>query len=659
MVTMEPLSQLILSSERWLMVRILHYAKKHGYVKYTSTLVEAWRLSIARLSETIVAAIERDPHPPEMGPDEDFSRHPIAAFGLEEGVRHRGRGLTLGMYLSLLKYYRQCYVDLIQEQHFRLEEERSYRLFVARCFDLIELGVATGWQASESERLKELQITNRSLANEKNKYLTIFESLHDPVILLDSEKQISNMNHAAAMLFNSVGSPGNHYYSPKTPLGIPEWLKVSLTKLADNDSVQFESSLETYAGLRDYQIKLERMLDVSEKFMGVVALLTDLTARKQAERALQQAHRELSTLYDVTAIANLPMPLRDVLEQVLARMLETIHGQQGEIHLLDPETGELHLVAVTCSGGYETGPLNSNALAAWVVAHNMPLVISNMATDYRVPLSVRTDHTFVGVPMRAGGRLHGVLSIFRPAGESFDQTEVSLLASVADGVGLAVENNRCSRRSVVMEERERLARELHDSVTQSLYSLSLFGEWTVNLLEKGDHSMAGEKVARMGDIARQALKEMRLMVYELRSPELVAEGLRNVLESRLSAVEERAGVQTLLHFDVTGSLPPRFESELLAIAQEALNNALKHAGAHSVTVSIEGDDSQVRLSVCDDGVGFIYADALNAGGIGLHSMRTRAERLGGRFWVESAPDEGSTVRVHLHRPAIEVHHHGY
>ncbi|MBI1296962.1 GAF domain-containing protein [bacterium] len=644
---MNTLVDLILANERWLMVRILHYAKQQGYVKYTSTLVEAWRISIVRLSETIVTAIQRDPHPPEMAPDDDFSSHPVAAVGVEDGLRHRGRGLTLGMYLSLLKYYRQCYVDLIQQQGYPIEEERSYRLFVARCFDLVELGVATGWYASESERLAELQRTNRYLANEKNKYLTIFESLHDPVILLDSEEQINNMNHAAAALFGRAGNPGNLYYGPQTQPSMPAWLPDSLDRLAGDNSVEFEATLETLVGLRDYQVKLERMRDVSEKFMGVVALLTDLTERKQAERRLIQAHRELSTLYDVTAIANLPMPLDAVLEQVLGRVLETIQGQRGEIHLLDPESGELQSAAVIRSAGYEVISVNGKALAAWVVAHNMPLVIANMAEDDRVPPGVRPDHTFVGVPMRAGGRLHGVLTIFRPAGECFEQAETSLLSSVADGVGLAVENNRCSRRSVVMAERERLARELHDSVTQSLYSLSLFGEWTASLLQNGDSQLAGEKVTRMGEIARQALKEMRLMVYELRSPELAAAGLYRVLENRLAAVEERSGVETSLHFAVTWPLSTQIEAELLAIAQEGLNNALKHARAHAVTVSIEGDAETLRLTVCDDGVGFVYADALSAGGMGLHSMCTRAERLGGSFWIDSTPGAGSSVHVHL------------
>jgi signal transduction histidine kinase len=91
------------------------------------------------------------------------------------------------------------------------------------------------------------------------------------------------------------------------------------------------------------------------------------------------------------------------------------------------------------------------------------------------------------------------------------------------------------------------------------------------------------------------------------------------------------------------------QGKRLAIAQEALNNALKHARAHAVTVSIEGDNQVLRLTVCDDGVGFVYADALKAGGMGLHSMRTRAERLGGSFEIESTPGAGSRVQCVLAR----------
>ena len=104
---------------------------------------------------------------------------------------------------------------------------------------------------------------------------------------------------------------------------------------------------------------------------------------------------------------------------------------------------------------------------------------------------------------------------------SIDVSEVSLLASVAEGVGLAVENSRRSRLAAVLQERDRLARELHDSVTQSLYSLTLFSEWTAGLLHKGDYAEAEAKLKRIAEIARQVHKEMRLLLYELRSAESI------------------------------------------------------------------------------------------------------------------------------------------
>jgi signal transduction histidine kinase len=249
--------------------------------------------------------------------------------------------------------------------------------------------------------------------------------------------------------------------------------------------------------------------------------------------------------------------------------------------------------------------------------------------------------------MRAGGRIQGVLSIFRAHGHVFELAEVSLLSSVAEGLALAVENSRRSRLAAIIEERERLARELHDSVTQSLYSLSLFSEWSAGLLDAGETAAAREKQLRIAEIARQALKEMRLMVYELRSSELETGGLRGALEMRLLAVEERAGVQTSLDFDPALHLPGAVEDEFYHIAQEALNNALKHATAQTVTVYVGVEAATVRLVICDDGCGFDLAGAEQSGGMGMTSMRARAARVGGTLQISSAPGCGCTVSVAL------------
>jgi signal transduction histidine kinase len=649
---MQPLRHLLLDSERWLMQRILFYAKRQDYVKYTSTLLEAWRISIESLTATLVAAIDSSA-PLEFCPDEDYRQDVIAAFGVEEGYKHRSRGLTLPMYLSLFKYYRQAYLDRVATGGFPPEDAEAYRYFVDRCFDRIELGVVSAWASTDEQpRLKELQVTNRYLANEKNKYLTIFESLHDPVILLDKEGRVHNMNHIAAALFANAAHPGDLYYGDTITSRCPEWLEDLLGQFTAqaHSGLEVERTVMTHRGPRHYLIKLEQMLDVSEKYMGVVVLLNDLTARRQAEERLQTRSEEISTLYDVTAIVTAPAAVEAVLQRALERVLSTVKGLGGSFRLLNPESGELQLVAGQ-HGELAASPVEAcAALAAAAIAQDAPVVRDEIEAG--APGSDPGDtspcrYAFAAVPMRAGGRIQGVLSVFRAQGHSFTPAEVSLLATVADGVGLAVENNRRALQRAVTEERERLARELHDSVTQSLYSLTLFGEWTAGLLAEGATEQAQEKLLRIGEISRQALKEMRLMVYELRSPDLERHGLRGALEKRLTAVEERAGVRTFLHYDRSVHFPPDVEDELYQIAQEALNNALKHAGASEVTVEVAAGGGRAWLSICDDGGGFDPFAAARSGGMGLASMHTRAARAGGRLHIAAAPGRGCQVRVEM------------
>ena len=143
---MKQLQQLITDNEEWLMQRILHYAKEYDFVKYTSTLAEAWRISIENLSQTIQKALTLDLKSLELHPDEDYTEDPFATFGILEAQKHRSRGLTLGMFLSLFKYYRQCYLDLIETAAFDSETKWRYGYIVGRCFDRIELGLCTNGQ---------------------------------------------------------------------------------------------------------------------------------------------------------------------------------------------------------------------------------------------------------------------------------------------------------------------------------------------------------------------------------------------------------------------------------------------------------------------------------------------------------------------------------
>jgi signal transduction histidine kinase len=215
-----------------------------------------------------------------------------------------------------------------------------------------------------------------------------------------------------------------------------------------------------------------------------------------------------------------------------------------------------------------------------------------------------------------------------------------------------VENARLYRQAeqlAVVKERERLARELHDSVTQSLYSLTLLSEAGRRLAITGDLDRVEKHLDRLGDISQQALKEMRLLVYELRPLVLRREGLVGALQQRLDAVEKRAGIEARLLTEGEMELATPVEEALYRIAQEALNNALKHAAATSVTVHISTEDDRVTLEIVDNGKGFNPQDSGNMGGLGLVSMRERAEKLDGTVTVISAPEKGTSVQVCVKR----------
>lgn len=226
------LADLVASHEDWLMHKVLAYAKEKGYTKYTSTLAEAWRTSISGLSQSLLECLKSQSSVPELLPDEVYTSDPIANFGIIEAKRHRRRGVSLGMFLGLTKYYRQSYIDLVVQAGFGTEEERLYRLFIDRFFDRIELGFCTEWNnLTENQMLEELQSANRCMTNEKNKYLTIFESIKDPVFLFDKDNLINNMNHAASDLFFGISVPGSVYYDKKKTRESFPWIADELVAL--------------------------------------------------------------------------------------------------------------------------------------------------------------------------------------------------------------------------------------------------------------------------------------------------------------------------------------------------------------------------------------------------------------------------------------------
>ena len=204
-----------------------------------------------------------------------------------------------------------------------------------------------------------------------------------------------------------------------------------------------------------------------------------------------------------------------------------------------------------------------------------------------------------------------------------------------------------AEQAAVTEERARLARDLHDSVTQLLYSSRLIVEAGRESYRNGNLKQVNNCMVELGQIAQQALKEMRLLIYELRPLLLEREGLVGALQERLDAVEGRADITTQLLVDDMPVLSGKTQEALFYIAQEALNNTLKHASATSVDVQIIASQTQIELVLSDNGSGFDPDSVIGCGGLGLVSMRERAEELGGTLTILSKPGEGTTVTVSL------------
>lgn len=257
----------------------------------------------------------------------------------------------------------------------------------------------------------------------------------------------------------------------------------------------------------------------------------------------------------------------------------------------------------------------------------------------------------VAVPLIAQERLVGVMNLYLRTDRGPSAEEVDLLAAIGHQVGMAMENaylHARARQVAVAEERGRLSRDLHDSVTQTLYGVTLYAQAASRLLKAGDSAGASAHLDELERGARQALQEMRLLVFELRPPILEREGLVAALQSRLDAVEGRAGVQVSLCANWSDEgLDPGIEEGLYRVAQEALNNVLRHAAAHRAQVVLSRDDERIVLEVRDDGAGFCPGDVAGRGGVGLTGMAERAARMGGTLAIESAPGEGTCVRMEV------------
>lgn len=252
------------------------------------------------------------------------------------------------------------------------------------------------------------------------------------------------------------------------------------------------------------------------------------------------------------------------------------------------------------------------------------------------------------VPLVIRDRAVGLLSLTSPRVDAFSPRDARLALAIARQAAVAIENARLharARHAAILEERQRLARELHDSVTQGLYGVSLYTAAARRALVDGDVASVRNNLRDVAETTQEAVAEMRQLLIELRPQILDEQGLASALWSRLQAVHAHAGISVEFDCAEDVRLAADAEQELYRIAQEALNNVLKHARASRVRVALRQMNGRVRMHISDDGKGF--APETPTGGFGLSGMRERVVRLGGDLRVDSTHGEGTRLEIEV------------
>jgi len=372
---------------------------------------------------------------------------------------------------------------------------------------------------------------------------------------------------------------------------------------------------------------------------------------EELEIRVKDRTRDLDVLYDVTSISSNVMNLDELLTRLLDRSLTAMRCQAGIIQLQDEETSQIHTYA-------QKGVTNktANALAEIfadqgdfidMLEENSTYIISKLDNDSRLPSSICSSElcTYVGLPIQdMRGDLIGILSIFSETEYPFGLEEMTLLSSIADHIGLAVENVRLRQKAeetAVMEDRQRLARDLHDAVNQNLFSASIIAESLPDLLDQ-DTTLVQENLNDLHRLIRGALAEMRIMLLELRPFSMADAALEDLLNQLVDGIKSRTELNISLQIQGKFDISTQVKKNLFRITQEALSNIEKHSHAHHVELILEQRKKRIRLSICDDGQGF---DPSNVNGrhLGLQIMRERADNIGAELTITSQPGQGSTI----------------
>ena len=523
------------------------------------------------------------------------------------------------------------------------------------------------WSAAEMDALKAAASTlgaavrrrraEEALRESERLYRTVIEQVTENICLVDVEtKHIVGANPT----FQEALGYTQEELQSLTLYDIVAHDKESVDRNVKRVFAKGRGSI----GQRKYQRKDGSLLDVEasgslilrngRETLCVVA--HDVTERARVEELLEE---RVSTLSRVASNVALDLPIHEMLDALAKSAVSASTAVACIVAMSDEKTGTLHPVgAHGLPEGSKLGldvSWRAGAPSPTVEAFRkgQPVLVRNVRRFLLGNVSYAPIHHLVRkapwdtayvVPLISRDRALGAINLLYLPDQEPGEDEKAFLKAVADQSAIVVENARLfaqARDKAALEERQRLARELHDSVSQALYGITL-GTKTARALLERNPEQVGDSLEYVLSLAKAGQAEMRALIFELRPESLEKEGLVAALEKQADALKARHGIDvvTTLCTEPEGSL--EVKEAVYRIAQEALHNVVKHARASNVEMKMECTPEQIILEVSDEGVGF-EARGDFPGHLGLRSMRERASHLGGALEVDSSPGKGTHI----------------
>jgi PAS domain S-box-containing protein len=530
-----------------------------------------------------------------------------------------------------------------------------------------ELGILAGSFNQMTADLRERRDTLRQEIAEREaaqqQLAALFAVMTDTVVVLNEEGLYLRVpaTNAPPILMPAEDLPGKYMREVMPPGQAEGFMKVIRQALASRQTTTVEYPLEIDGRTYWFSAAVSPISD--HEVLVVARDITDrINASQELERQVEERTRELSALLTVSRNVASTLELRPLLDTIIEELKGVAEYVRCSIFLVDGD----EIVLANSQAVAENQPVAlriplSTIDTMWAkVGQGEPAIIedvrgdSAMAVGYRAAsgelmnTAFRDIRAWMGVPLALKDRIIGMLTLSHSEPGFYTQRHAGLVSGVATQVAVAIENARLyeqAQQLATVEERQRLARELHDSVSQALYGIAL-GARTARTLLDSEPARATEPMDYVLQLAEAGLAEMRALIFELRPESLETEGLVAALDKQIAATRARYGIDVESDLPSEPGLSLREKEVFYRVAQEALHNVVKHARASRVEVRLTADNGSTALEVRDNGIGFDSRRSY-PGHMGLVSFTERARSIGATVQVESAPGTGTLVKLTL------------